>query len=707
MKLQSLSPRQSTASPRAHSILPWCFLLSLGVSFAGCGTTESPPAAEEKKPASGEACESDADCDDGIFCNGPELCDAKNDKADANGCTTTAPPCLTGQRCEEDDDVCLTDCEQTLDADGDGSRARECGGDDCDDSRADRFPGNAEVCDSADVDEDCDSSTFGFRDEDGDEYGDARCCNVSKDGRVCGPDCDDSRKSVHPTANETCDDLDNDCNGEVDDIREGGTTFFLDEDGDLRGDPNKPVLACGEKAGVVENDSDCDDTNPLRWTGAPDNTCDGVDNDCDGVADEDVPEKDIPVWYLDQDGDGIGETALPPTKRCVAVLEGYSKSPLNDCAPNNPLIYPGAPDACDGWVNYCPDGEPAIADPDDDMDGDGFAAPDATCVGGPFPKTDCNDEDAKINPAASERCNAIDDNCDGEWGVIEDADRDGQVKVACGGEDCVDNNPDVYLGAPELCDRVKNDCAEYGAGGVDSQEDRDDDGFANPDDVCEAGPLPKSDCDDLKSGINPGQAELCSSVDEDCDGVNNEGCPDFVTLGASRQDANVVGTVSDESVLLSCPEGTVLNEVKTSGPRFADYVEIYCVAIELSLQNNGDYSVSPVRVPGNEKAASYGELLAGQRSSSCGGEQLVSSLSFSGTLSDSKLNCIEYEFAPPYVALSLARSWQAIEEPSDTISVCSADQVAVGLRLTATAEGAVTSLALHCSAPELTFQPQF
>ena len=39
-----------------------------------------------------------------------------------------------------------------------------------------------------------------------------------------------------------------------------------------------------------------------------------------------------------------------------------------------------------------------------------------------------------------------------------DADGDGHARVACGGDDCDDNDPTIYTGAPELCDGKDNDC---------------------------------------------------------------------------------------------------------------------------------------------------------------------------------------------------------------------------------------------------------
>jgi hypothetical protein len=62
------------------------------------------------------------------------------------------------------------------DADGDGHHSIASGGDDCDDGNPDRFPYNAEVCDT--VDNDCEPSTIGARDNDEDGVTSAACCNV-------------------------------------------------------------------------------------------------------------------------------------------------------------------------------------------------------------------------------------------------------------------------------------------------------------------------------------------------------------------------------------------------------------------------------------------------------------------------------------------------------------------------------------------------
>jgi hypothetical protein len=89
-------------------------------------------------------------------------------------------------------------------------------------------------------------------------------------GRVYdGGDCDDSDPNQHPNRSETCDEVDNDCDGEVD---EGVTqTYYLDADGDLHGNPDERLQACGEGSQLYNGHwlsavgNDCDDTDPDRW----------------------------------------------------------------------------------------------------------------------------------------------------------------------------------------------------------------------------------------------------------------------------------------------------------------------------------------------------------------------------------------------------------------------------------------------------------
>jgi hypothetical protein len=61
--------------------------------------------------------------------------------------------------------------------------------------------------------------------------------------------------------------------------------WYPDMDGDGRGDPLLPVLACDPPPGHVAFDDDCDDTDPALSPAATE-LCDGIDNDCDALVDE-------------------------------------------------------------------------------------------------------------------------------------------------------------------------------------------------------------------------------------------------------------------------------------------------------------------------------------------------------------------------------------------------------------------------------------
>jgi hypothetical protein len=218
----------------------------------------------------GNSCIADADCDDGRFCNGRERCLPSEGGADIHGCVQLPAPCQAGQTCDEANAVCVTTCAVARDADGDGHDTLQCGGDDCDDNDPHRFPGNPEVCDAQGHDEDCDPTTFGTRDSDGDGYVDMFCCNTDGTTRHCGTDCDDNRSDVHPGVPEVCDGIDNNCDTGIDDQGLMMTAYPDDDhDGYGRADGGSVTLCpqnLGDRYSPYAND--CDDTNPAITPGS-------------------------------------------------------------------------------------------------------------------------------------------------------------------------------------------------------------------------------------------------------------------------------------------------------------------------------------------------------------------------------------------------------------------------------------------------------
>ncbi len=329
------------------------------LALAGCGDDAMPT------PDAG-GCANDDACSDGLYCNGEERCES-------GVCEPGTSPCTGDEVCDEGNDRCTTvDCENA-DADGDGFDSIFCGGRDCDDADAGRYPGNTEICDDS-IDEDCDERTFGVRDADGDGAPDALCCNMDEAGSpICGTDCDDTRSDVGPTQAETCDGLDNDCDGSIDESAPPGT-WYPDGDGDGFGVTEGAVTACSPPADHVDTPGDCDDENAARHP-AQLEVCDLIDNDCDVTVDEGTTDE---TWYADCDGDGVpamgGETAM-------------------SCG------VPTTPPACSGGAWYL--------------------AP----SGGNW---DCNDGNASVRPGATEvPGNSSDDNCDGSEICYIDADDDG------------------------------------------------------------------------------------------------------------------------------------------------------------------------------------------------------------------------------------------------------------------------------------------
>ena len=139
------------------------------------------------------------------------------------------------------------------------------------------------------------------RDKGGD---DTAAVDADGDGvTVAAGDCDDADATVNPLATEVCDEVDNDCDGEID---EGvGTEWFADADGDGFGDAEAAVVACEAPSAHVEDATDCDDA-VAEVSPAADEVCDEVDNNCDGEIDEDTA-LDALTFYADTDADGFGD----------------------------------------------------------------------------------------------------------------------------------------------------------------------------------------------------------------------------------------------------------------------------------------------------------------------------------------------------------------------------------------------------------------
>lgn len=128
------------------------------------------------------------------------------------------------------------------------------------------------------------------------------------DGVDTTADCDDTDAARGPGAPETCDGVDDDCDGVIDGDAPDATAWYADADGDTFGDAAAATVACDAPDGAVTNDLDCDDADPWIHPDASDLPGDGVDADCDGADNVQIVPVN-PTAVPQEDGCGCDATA--------------------------------------------------------------------------------------------------------------------------------------------------------------------------------------------------------------------------------------------------------------------------------------------------------------------------------------------------------------------------------------------------------------
>jgi len=168
----------------------------------------------------GDSCGKDADCRSGECESFPsgEFC--------TENCSPMDNPCPTRDfQCYEDRCVPKSYCD---DADRDGyGDGPGCVDADCDDTAPEVHSDHEEVCDNQ-IDDDCDGDTdegseqVFYRDSDGDGWGISKeliqqvSCSPPEGYADAAGDCDDSDPEVHPGREERCNELDDDCDDQMD-----------------------------------------------------------------------------------------------------------------------------------------------------------------------------------------------------------------------------------------------------------------------------------------------------------------------------------------------------------------------------------------------------------------------------------------------------------------------------------------------------------
>ncbi len=369
--------------------------------------------------APGDPCRDDADCD-------ANLCVDIVAGDDLDGFCSRF--CTTDDDCPRDFDcvflagewdtqrICLP-VDLCVDADEDGYGAGPgCDGADCDDDEPRAHAGSNEVCDG--IDNDCD----GVIDDDPVDANDdcetgfpGACASgrtVCEGGLlVCG-------RAAAPSE-ETCDNVDNDCDGVVDEDDAGEPLSRPCYDGD------PALIGTGICAWGLQTCADGGYSGCVGQQLPQPETCDALDNDCDGTPDDGLVTAD---YYADADGDGFGDPASDPIESCArpaGFIENFS-----DCDDSSDAVRPGAAE----------------------IPGDGV---DQNCDGSEFCFED-TDRDG-YRPASAATVVSLDADCDD----------DGEAPATAPAGDCDDDDDRAWPGNPEVCDDVDNDCdrrVDEGAG---------------------------------------------------------------------------------------------------------------------------------------------------------------------------------------------------------------------------------------------------
>ena len=471
---------------------------------------------------------------------GAEICDGIHNDCDGavdeelgattcgiGACVATVDNCVAGevQTCvpgaagEETCDLVDNDCDGAVDED---LGTTTCGVGACvatvDNCVAGEVqtcvPGAAgdETCDL--VDNDCDGAV----DEDlGTTICGVGACVATVDNCVAG----EVQTCVPGTAgDETCDLVDNDCDGAVDEdlgtttCGTGACTATVDNCVAGAVQSCVPGVASGEVCDLVDNDCDGAVDEDLGTTSCGVGACEAtVDNCVAGVVQSCVPGEalDEVCDLIDNDCDGAVDEELGTTTcgvgACVATVDNCVDGVVQSCVPGA-----SGTEICDLIDNDC-DGTV-----DEDLGT-------TTCGVGACTATVDNCIDGEVQgcvPGApvEEACDLVDNDCDGA--VDEDLGTTtcGQGVCQATAENCVDGQ--VLSCVPgdsfaEVCDNLDNDCdgvVDNDLGtttcGVGACKATVNNCVAGAPQVCQPGA--------------PGE-EVCGNlVDEDCDGMLNEGC---------------------------------------------------------------------------------------------------------------------------------------------------------------------------------------
>jgi hypothetical protein len=312
--------------------------------------------------------------------------------------------------------------------------------------------------------------------------------------------------------------------------------------------------------GVVGGD--CEDENPAVNPDQIEDCITSSDDDCNGTANE-INAVNCSVYYNDGDSDGYGSNA----SLCLCdILNDWTASVSGDCDDAVATTNPGADEYCDGADNDC-DSDVDEADAVDvqtffkDADYDSFGDPNTSeqvCYIRPGFSTngdDCDDSNIAINPNASELCDGVDNDCDG------DTDENDAIDALVW---YIDGDGDGYGSS----DGIAIEC-DQPSGYLDND----------------------SDCDDSDANINPTASEVANESDENCDDRIDEGLRSFGDFFLTEISArgNGGGADGDGEWFEIYNPGT--SDLYLDGVEIAVGVQSFVLGVDGVVLPAGDYAV--------------------------------------------------------------------------------------------------------------------
>ncbi|MFH1770007.1 MAG: thrombospondin type 3 repeat-containing protein [archaeon] len=402
---------------------------------------------------------------------------------------------------------------------------------------------------------------------------------------------------------ETCDTLDNDCDGTAD--NGVTTTFYEDFDSDNYGNNVSTTEACSAPAGYVSDNTDCNDADSAVNPDADDSVCNGVDNDCDGSVDEDYVSTPTSCGLgvcastgtltcesgveqdsctegassaevcdtLDNDCDGtadngfdVGASCTSDANSCFDTNTGTKVCTADnlstECNAETPAERPEWNNPCTSGSNSCGDTADGVTDCDGVCDavtpferigyGDSCTSDANSCSDTNDGFLDCFEDTVACNAVQPSERTGYGDACSSDANSCGDS-NDGFMVCAISGVTCDATQPDERSEWNNVCDSASNSCGDFNSGVTDCSG------------TCQA-----TEPDERPAWNNPcnSTANSCGDTADgftDCDGVCDATEPaERTDYGNScTSEANSCGDTNDGFYICAL-EGVVCDAVAPS-----------------------------------------------------------------------------------------------------------------------------------------------